>query len=200
MIGELRLKGRWLPFSATQWLAPRRGFEWRASVGGFLRFRGFDRYESGAGAMCWRLFGLLPLVRASGADVTRSARDRAAAEAFWAPAALAADEHVVWEPCPDGWIRASWEIDGASVHVELDVDDQGRPRAVRQSRWGNPDAEGWRELPFGGHLDAERTFDGLTVPTRVRGGWWFGEDRYESEGEFFRAEVLDLRVESEKGS
>ena len=56
--------------------------------------------------------------------------------------------------------------------------------------------QGWRALPFGGHLEGERTFGGLTVPTRVRGGWWFGDDRYDDEGEFFRAEVQDLHVDS----
>lgn len=56
-------------------------------------------------------------------------------------------------------------------------------------RWGNPGGGPFREVPFGGLMEAEGTFQGLTIPTRVRVGWWFGTERFGREGEFFRAEV-----------
>jgi len=36
---------------------------------------------------------------------------------------------------------------------------------------------------------AERAFDGYTIPTRLRIGWYFGSERFESEGEFFRVTI-----------
>jgi len=42
---------------------------------------------------------------------------------------------------------------------------------------------------FGGILEAEGTFEGCTIPTRIRAGWYFGTDRFETDGEFFRATI-----------
>lgn len=50
-----------------------------------------------------------------------------------------------------------------------------------------------RDLDFGGLVEAEDTFDGYAIPTRIRIGWHFGSDRFESEGEFFRATVDSAR-------
>jgi hypothetical protein len=35
----------------------------------------------------------------------------------------------------------------------------------------------------------ERTFSGVTVPTEMSLGWFYGSDRYRDEGEFFRVTV-----------
>jgi len=37
----------------------------------------------------------------------------------------------------------------------------------------------------------ERSFGGYTLPTRLRAGWHFGTERFESEGEFFRVTIDD---------
>jgi len=36
-----------------------------------------------------------------------------------------------------------------------------------------------------------RSFGGYTLPTRLRAGWHFGTERFESEGEFFRVTIDD---------
>lgn len=43
---------------------------------------------------------------------------------------------------------------------------------------------------FGGLIEKEATFAGYTIPVRVRAGWYFGTDEFESRGEFFRV-VID---------
>lgn len=48
-------------------------------------------------------------------------------------------------------------------------------------------------MPADASLEEEATFDGYTIPTRVRVGWYFGTDRFEPEGEFFRC-TLDAAV------
>ena len=35
----------------------------------------------------------------------------------------------------------------------------------------------------------EKAFDGITIPTTMRVGWYFGSDRFATEGEFFRVTV-----------
>jgi hypothetical protein len=74
-------------------LTPGSGFEWTARAGGVLS--GFDRYADGRVEMRWKLFGLLPVMRAAGPDVTRSAAGRAAAETIWLPTTLLPPRHRV---------------------------------------------------------------------------------------------------------
>ena len=89
MRGEIRLNDRWAPFEAVETLAPRAGFEWRATVKmGLLAVRGFDRYEAHFGEMRWKMLGVLPVAKARGSHIARSARGRLAAEGMWVPTAL----------------------------------------------------------------------------------------------------------------
>ncbi len=39
-------------------------------------------------------------------------------------------------------------------------------------------------------MEAEHAFDGATIASRVRAGWWWGTDR-QDEGEFLRATITD---------
>lgn len=191
--GRLRLKDTWYDFTSTLQVDALRAFCWRASVRrGLVRFRGLDRYQDGRGEMIWRLFGLLPVVRASDEDVTRSARGRAALEQVFLPAALARPE-VRWSLTDDGWLRAAWALDGHPVAIELSVGPDGQLRAVRSSRWSDAAGMPWRHVPFGGTLQGEVRHAGLAVPESVSVGWFHGEPR-EAEARFFEATVTDLWV------
>ena len=62
-------------------------------------------------------------------------------------------------------------------------------RAISLPRWwispkGNTDANHYE--PFGGTCGDDRTFAGVTLPTTYSLGWFWGTDRFEREGEFFR--------------
>jgi hypothetical protein len=56
------------------------------------------------------------------------------------------------------------------------------------NRWGNPGGAPFGRYPFGVRVEAESTFGGITIPSVLRAGWWWGTERQE-EGEFFRAEI-----------
>lgn len=192
MHGTIRLKldGSWLPFTAEQLLAPPVGFVWRARVGkGPLRFSGSDRYADGAGAMDFRLWGLVPVARASNADVTRSARHRLAAESFWLPSSLLPSSSACWRGLDNDHAEVNVTIDGETVRVILGVDDAGTVRSVHLDRWGAPEGGTAALHPFGGLVEQPRRFGPLVIPTRVRVGWFHGTDRADH-GEFFRA-VID---------
>ena len=56
---------------------------------------------------------------------------------------------------------------------------------------GNPVGGAFHYADFGGLVEEESTFDGYTIPTRMRIGWYFGTERFEAEGEFFRVTIDD---------
>jgi hypothetical protein len=186
MQGEIRL-GSWRRFTATQVLAPPRGFLWAATarVAG-LPVTGFDRYSSGTGQMDWRLGGLVPVMTATGPDVTRSAAGRLAGEMALAPTTFRAAR---WAAGSDGDSAvATWDLGGQAESAEFRIDVDGRLRGVVMQRWGNPGGEPFGRYPFGVAIEAEATFAGVTIGSQLRAGWWWGTDR-QAEGEFFRATI-----------
>lgn len=189
MHGELKLKDRWRPFRATQWLDPHRGFDWQARVRmGPLWVSGYDRLIDGRGAMKWKLLGLIPVVDREGPDITRSDVGRVAGEAVWCPPALW-PPRASWSVQGPDVLRAAWSIGEHAAAIDLHFDGDPLPHRVTTERWGDPGDQGFRLLPFGAEIEEYGTLSGLTVPTRVRVGWWPGTDRFEAEGEFFRGVV-----------
>jgi len=190
MRGQIRL-GAWRPFTARQVLAPPRGFIWAATAR-FLGIPvvGFDRYSSGSGQMRWRLGGVIPVMTATGADVTRSAAGRLAGEMALVPTTFAA---ATWTPgSDDDRVVLTWRIGEEDESAELQIGPDGRLVGVVMQRWGNPNGAPFGRYPFGVAIEAEQTFTGVTIGSRLRAGWWWGTDR-EAEGEFFRADITDVR-------
>jgi hypothetical protein len=61
-------------------------------------------------------------------------------------------------------------------------------------RWGDPDSSGsFAWYLFGGELTGYRAFEGVTIPSGGRLGWFFGTDRWPS-GEFFRSQITELHL------
>ncbi len=187
MRGEIRL-GSWRPFTATQVLAPPRGFIWAATARFHgLPVTGFDRYSCGSGQMNWRLGGLVPVMTATGPDVTRSAAGRLAGEMALAPTTF---RGATWTPgVDDDHAVATWRIDDdQDERAEFTVGADGRLLGVVMQRWGNPGGAPFGRYPFGVDIEAERTFAGVTIGSQLRAGWWWGTER-QAEGEFFRATI-----------
>jgi hypothetical protein len=185
MRGRIKL-GAWRPFTARQVLATS-GFIWAATarVAG-LPVTGFDRYSSGSGEMRWRLLGPIPVLDASGPDVTRSAAGRLAGEVTcWLPTAFA---EASWSagPDPDSAV-ATWRIGDHWDAVQLRVGPDGRLGEILLQRWGNPAGQPFGLHPFTVTVDHEDAFDGVSIPSRIRAAWRTG--RQPSEEEFFRAEI-----------
>lgn len=188
MHGEIKLK-RWLPFAAEQVIRWDRGMIWRAAVRLHgVTIRGSDRLVDGAGAMRWRILGLIPLMTAAGPDISRSAAGRVAAETTWLPSVLCG-EGVTWVQLGPSRARAAFAVSGEQVEVEIATDGAGRVEGLKLQRWGNPEGAAFHLVSFGGLAAGEATFDGYTIPTRLRVGWYFGTPRFESAGEFFRCTI-----------
>jgi hypothetical protein len=186
MHGQIKL-GRWRPFTARQVLAPPDGYIWsaRTRLAG-LPVTGYDRLGSGAGEMRWRLLRLIPVLNESGSDVTRSAYGRLAGEVVLLPTAF---RHASWSQGDHANTAvATWRFDDDTEAAELRVTRSGQLAEVRVNRWGNPGGAPFGRYPFGVRVEAESRFGGITIPSVVRAGWWWGTDR-QHEGEFFRAEI-----------
>jgi hypothetical protein len=189
MTGHIKI-GAWRPFTATQVVAPRLGYIWAADARLFgLPVIGYDRLSDGTGEMRWRLLDLLPVVRADGADVARSAAGRLASEIALIPTAFSG---ATWTGggTPDTAV-ATWGAGEHQERVELQLGPAGQLQSILMQRWGNPDGSPFARYPFGVSVDGERTDAGVTLPANVRAGWWRGTDRQDA-GEFFRARITTV--------
>lgn len=106
----------WLPMRARRILAPADGFVWNARADkGVMRFAAADVYSECKGRTRVWLLGILPVVRAGGPDISRSARNRMAIEVILNPAELLPQRGVRWESLDEQTVRATMLIDGESI-------------------------------------------------------------------------------------
>jgi hypothetical protein len=193
MHGEILL-GRWSPFTAVQRLSVPTGFVWAATARPLgLPVRGFDRWTRGSGEMRWRLFGAVPMISASGADVTRSAAGRHAGELLVALPTAALAPEVRWRPLDDDRAVATVEVGERAQEVTVTVGADGALTELAMRRWGPLGRGAFGERPFGAIFDDELAVAGLRVPRHVTAGYGFGTDRWPHE-QFIRWTVDDLRL------
>ena len=165
--------------TAVEALTPREGFVWtaQATMKG-LPVRVRDQYHRGVGGVYVTAAGVLPIpLGGNDADVARSARGRLAGEAVWCPTALLHPD-VTWDDVDADRARYTLSIDGAAIAVTLHIDREGALKDVTLNRWGAPEGGAARLHPYGFRVDAEGTFDGVTIPTRITGGWDYGTEAY----------------------
>jgi hypothetical protein len=188
--GDIKV-GVWLRFDSV-WEGDARCFCWRASCGpGPLRaLRVHDQFADGVGFMDIRLraplrrLPALKLLHVENADAARSGAGRAALEALWVPGALLPDRGVEWRAESDELIVATWDVPPERPELHISIGPDGAVTAYRAQRWRD-DKFGY--VPFGADVDAERTFAGATIPSRITAGWGHGTPRW---APFFRGEIV----------
>lgn len=190
LTGEIRLGRPWLPFTARQVLVAGVGFVWQPVVGsGLLGFTGADALTAAGATTDFRLRGLVPVVRASGPDVTRSAAGRLAAETVaWAPQAVTPQAGARWSPVDRRRAVVSVAAAGGSVDVEITVEPDGRLRSLALERW-NDRHDPARLEPFGARVDRELVgAHGIRIAGAGVVGWWWETPDW-LDGEFYRFSV-----------
>ena len=184
MTGSMRPTpdGPRVSLTADETIAPRRGFVWSARTqmkGAPVLVR--DHYLDGEGGVDVTALGVVPVpLGGPPDDVARSARGRLVGEAVWCPTALVHPD-VQWEDAGADRAQFSLAVDGEPVTVVLRVDGDGALREVTLDRWGDADGGPWRAMPYGFAVEAEGVFGGVTIPTRITGGWLYGTDRFDPE-------------------
>jgi hypothetical protein len=191
MSGRLRQNPEtpWMPLQAREILAPGRGLVWRAEARmGRLKALVDDYYFEGEGRMRVALFGVLPILNAGGPDIARSSLGRLAIETVWLPAMLLPQRGGRIEAVDDERFKVTLVAGDAVYTVTLRVDEAGRLLEASLARFGDQTESGcYAWIPYGARADAERTFDGYTIPSHLKIGWWFGTERF--------WESLELTVE-----
>jgi len=189
MHGEIKLGKDWHPFKAEEVICWQRGMIWRATTWmNGLPIWGADRIVDGVGEMKWKILGLFPVMQASGADLTRSGVGRVQVESMWLPSVLCSPD-IAWVELNASQVQATFTALDEPAKLTLTVNDRGVLEQVKLDRWGNPGGGAFHYSDFGGIVEAIGTFDGYTIPTRLRVGWYFGSKRFESDGEFFRCTI-----------
>lgn len=185
LTGSFRGEGQtdWSPIAARQVLSPGRGFVWEArlSLAPGVWLSGADWYADGRGGQRFALLGLLPVVRASGPAVSRSAAGRLLGESVFLPAALLPGSGAEWDAVDDRRARVALSVDDLTTTLTLVVAESG---ALRRVEFDRPWAEGGTR-PFRVAVDREQTVAGFTVPATIRAGWGRAGDYRE----FYRVDV-----------
>lgn len=167
-----------LAMSSYEVLAPPRGYVWKARVGPRqLGLSGFDAYMDGWAEMRWWIAGIVPVVRAGGSDLARSAIGRMLGETIFLPSVLLPSAGARWEEIDERRALVRLATEGEEVAMTLEVDDRGALQRASVLRWnGDPKNGPVGYLPFTCEaFGDEQTFAGYTIPTRFEAGWLLGE-------------------------
>ena len=169
-----------MSLSVNQIIAGRRGFVWKAVAHkGPLVVTAADHYLDGDARMRISLFGLIPVINASGPDIARSSLGRLLVESIALPPSILPGPNVRIEPVDESHFRAIVNLQGVLTPITIAVDSDGRVKEMTMPRWGNLTDDGHFEyIPYGAVIDEERSFGGYTIPSRIRVAWWHGTDRY----------------------
>ena len=189
MHGKIKLGKTWHPFKGEEVICWNRGMIWRATTWmNGLPILGADRIVDGVGEMKWKILGLFPVMQVSGVDLTRSGVGRVHVESIWLPSVLC-NPDISWMELNTSQVEANFTALGEPAKLTLTINNQGVLEQAKIDRWGNPEGEAFHYVDFGGIAEASKTFEGYTIPTELRAGWFFGSDRFESEGEFFHCTI-----------
>jgi uncharacterized protein DUF6544 len=174
-VGEMQLKpGRWLSFRAEQEMAVDRvEFVWRANfrAAPLVSIKVRDWYHADLGGLEGRLWGVFPIVRASGAAVGRAAAMRYLAELAWAPQALVLNSALEWRDVDQSTVEVATLVGRERVAVLLRFDSAGD--IVAASAEARPRVVGKRviDTPWSGAFGNYREFDGVRLPSSAE-VWW----------------------------
>lgn len=187
MEGEIKLGGRWLPFTADQILRAGVGFVWAPTVGGrIIRFTGADVLGPTDARIEFRFHGRIPVVRGSGPDVERSAVGRLAAETVaWLPQALTPQVGATWIGIDDERATVTINAAGQSVEVNVAIDGDGQLTRLGLQRWKDS-AKPPGFVAFGGAVHSLHTTDNGAVIAGSGIVGWDWDTPKQGGGEFFR--------------
>ncbi|WP_404401195.1 DUF6920 family protein [Pelagibacterium halotolerans] len=194
--GEMRLSptGDWLPFRAEAVFSlDAVAFVWDAWVRMMpgVRVRVMDAYDGTRGILCVRLFGIVPVVVARGADIDRAEVQRYIAELAWNPVAFnrngalaiagqGANEYAVhYSGDPSTRVDLRLAEDGTIAETYTDA---------RPMRAGGETVE----RPWAGDFSGWGTVGAFAMPRRGRVSWLLPGGEYEYwRGDIRQAVFLD---------
>jgi hypothetical protein len=178
---------------ARQILHPPSEFVWMPRMrSGAMSISGSDALVGGAAWTRFWFLGLMPVANVkSSPDLVRSAVFRSTMEGVWVPASLLPQSGVVWEQAGPNKARIKLQRVAPEIVLEMTLDSGGAVREIVGQRWSNANPEKvFRLQPFGGTIEADATFEGYTIPSKISIGNHYGTGDYLP---FFQAEIGSAR-------
>jgi hypothetical protein len=196
-VGDMQLKpGRWLPFRAEQQMAVDRvEFEWRANFRAtrLVSVRVRDWYRSDVGGLDVHLWGVVPVVRASGEQFARGEAMRYLAELAWAPQAMVTNPALEWQAVDESTVEVATRIARERVAVQLHFDAAGD--IVGMSTDARPRIVGKQvvDTPWSGVFGEYREFNGVRLPTTGEVAWLLSDGPFT----YFRGRITGWSVDGD---
>jgi hypothetical protein len=165
--GTMDVRGSWKPFTATgiYEVAPL-SFTWRAAVRMWpavwiLAEDGHKGCEGWGGA---RLWGIVPLGWATGAEVLAAQWVRNLAELAWLPSFVLLDRSLRWAASAEGGFEVRGTAGEREVVVRFELNEQGDiERAYSPARPYDVPG-GFAEAPWHVQFSDHREFGGVRIP------------------------------------
>jgi hypothetical protein len=169
---------KWLPVEVNETLTPGVGFAISGIAKlGIIPLKGTAYcFEGSARTKVW-LANALPIFDAKDTEHHADLVKRLAMWSILVPSALLPKRGVVWEAEDEEHLTATIGSNGGSIRLLLTIGPNGEVREVLSERFGQE--VGVHEyIPFGFIVENERHFNGYTVPSSIRAGWWYGSENY----------------------
>ncbi|MBA2868820.1 DUF6544 family protein [Methanococcus maripaludis] len=181
--GKMRTKidetAPWNDISSKEILS-KDGFVWKAEIkSGPLILKGADYYFENNSEINFALYGLIPVVKESNKDITKSASGRLAMELIvWNPWTVFMNKNTEFKDVDSETFSVSFEIDGEPVTVYLKIDDEGNLKEVYMNRWNKLENDSYEYIPFGGTISDQLEQNGLKIAKTLNVGWNYGSREY----------------------
>jgi hypothetical protein len=135
----------WSPMDAWQYnsaVEPARLFRMRLVVGHVLPMWGWDTYRAGTGRMLGKALGLVTVADGRGPEFDTGELTTWLNDAVLLAPGMLLDRRTAWEGIDADAFRISLTDRGRTVHADVLLDEDGRPRDFRS-------ADRWADLPGG---------------------------------------------------
>jgi len=162
----------WVPFTATQvFNIEEASFEWkvRMKMAPLVIVTGRDALQVGQGSMKIKLFGIFPLVNASGPEIDQGSMTRYLSESIWFPQVFL-DDHISWESIDSLSAKAIFTIDDKSVEGVFHFNDLGQVTYFECDRYYS-EGQSMELKHWITPVDEYRQLGGLTIGSRGRAIW-----------------------------
>jgi hypothetical protein len=187
----------WAPFRSVEtFTISPPGLIWDARIrmmpGVTARVR--DAYVHGIGAMRATLFGVVPLVDASGTpEMAAGALQRYLAEAPWFPTALLPVNGVDWSPVDEHRAWATLTDGSTTVTLEFRFDEYCEVREVYTPRRFRQVGDEAVPTPWSGAHSDHKPWAGMRIPTSGEARWHLPDRMLP----YWRGRVVDVEYEFE---
>ena len=131
-VGYFKINGKWKKLKAKQYFDfGNKSFVWRARIGAMSVT---DQYVNGKGLLKVKLFGLVPLLKATGEEVDQGEVLRLLSEMIWFPSSLLSD-YIHWQHIDGNTAKATIAYGKKDASAIFHFQDNGKLVSIKAKRY-----------------------------------------------------------------